>query len=160
MNVRLKFKKSTARKVVKDKSTNKAVSRLCLAKVKQVDGIWRAAIDVTLEYGDATMIEIDIKPETLVNKQYLFSKHKDETGRHTTIIRDKTWTHHGFNDEQYDVLRDGLIIAGHIYMQEGKYIFGYEEFVGYDYGRFINDVVIRTGTPVFHKGYGNNKQVS
>jgi len=158
LNVRLKFSSIKPARVIRERSTNKCVSRLCLAKVHFDEGKWCAIVDITLPDCETEYMQFEITDKSLVNPKYIFSKQKDETGHYETIIRDNTWKHHGYDTEKYDVLREGLIIAGHINKIEGQLYFIYEEFIGYDYSRFMNDIIIKTDTPVFKSGYGNNNR--
>lgn len=140
------------------------ISRKCYAVVKEIDGEFKAVININkqhirLKKGDELSSEQLILPFTersldLKNKIYVFLKEKDKYGHYVCVIRD-TITANLFPGlpTQYNAVHENLLLAGHIIRKNGKMYFEYEDLVAYHYlSEFhICDVEVDNNKPLFNK---------
>ena len=146
------------------KSTGSNISRKCLAVVKEIDGEFKAVINIDnkhiyLKEGDELSNEQLVLPFTeksldLKDKTYVFLKNKDKYGHYVCVIRDRN-TAHFFPGilTQYNTIHDNLLIAGHIIRKNGKMYFEYEDLVAHHYltESYICDVNVDDTKPLFNK---------
>ena len=140
------------------------ISRKCYAVVKEIDGEFKAVINIDkkhirLKKGDELSNEQLILPFTersldLKGKIYVFLKEKDEYGHYVCIIRD-TMTANLIPGlpTQYNTVHENLLLAGHIIRKNGKMYFEYEDLVAYHYlSEFrICDIEVDNTKPLFNK---------
>lgn len=63
-------------------------------------------------------------------KIYVFHKKRDKYNHIIAEIRDEFHAYHFPGSlDKYDVLKEGIVISGHIIKMNGKYYFDYEEFI-------------------------------
>ena len=148
----------------KVKSFDNSISRKCYAVVKEIDGEFKAVININKQYvrlkeGDELSDEQLILPFTersldLKGKIYVFLKEKDKYGHYVCIIRD-TMTANLIPGlpTQYNTVHENLLLAGHIIRKNGKMYFEYEDLVAYHYlSEFrICDVKVDDTKPLFNK---------
>lgn len=146
------------------KSTGSNISRKCLAVVKEIDGEFKAVINIDnkhiyLKEGDKLSNEQLVLPFTeksldLKDKIYVFLKNKDKYGHYVCVIRDRN-TAHFFpgTSIQYNTVHDNLLIAGHIIRKNGKMYFEYEDLVAHHYlaESYICNVNVDDTKPLFNK---------
>ena len=146
------------------KPTGSNISRKCYAVVKEIDGEFKAVINIDkqhirLKKGDELSNEQLILPFTersldLKGKIYVFLKEKDKYGHYVCVIRDRN-TAHFFPGipTQYNTIHDNLLIAGHIIRKNGKMYFEYEDLVAHHYlaESHICDVKVDNNKPLFNK---------
>lgn len=146
------------------KSIGSNISRKCLAIVKEIDGEFKAIINIDkkhiyLKEGDELSNEQLVLPFTeksldLKDKTYVFLKDKDKYGNYVCIIRDSnTASLFPSLPKQYNTFHENLLIAGHIIRKNGKMYFEYEDLVAYHYlsESRICDVIIDNTKPLFNK---------
>ena len=146
------------------KSTGSNISRKCYAVVKEIDGEFKAVININKEYvrlkeGDELSNEQLVLPFTeksldLKHKTYVFLKNKDKYGHYVCIIRDRNTAHFFAGiPTQYNTIHDNLLIAGHIIRKNGKMYFEYEDLVAHHYlaESHICDVKVDNNKPLFNK---------
>ena len=146
------------------KPTGNTISRKCLAVVKEIDGEFKAVINIDkkhiyLKEGDELSSEQLVLPFTeksldLKDKTYVFLKNKDKYGHYVCIIRNTMTAnlHPGF-PTQYNAVHENLLIAGHIIRKAGKMYFEYEDLVAHHYlsEYRICDVKVDDTKPLFNK---------
>lgn len=146
------------------KSTGNTISRKCYAVVKEIDGEFKAIINIDKHYirlkeGDELSNDQLILPFTersldLKDKLYVFLKEKDKYGHNVCIIRDAMTARISPGlPTQYNAVHDNLLIAGHIVRKNGKMYFEYEDLIKYHYlSEFgICEVKIDNDKPLFNK---------
>lgn len=144
------------------KSNN--ISRICLAVVKEIDGEFKAVINLDKKYirlkeGDELSNEQLVLPFTeksldLRDKTYVWLKKKDKYGHNVCIIRDSISAHlHPGIPEQYDVFKENCLLSGHIVRKDGKMYFNYEDLVATNYqiASYIIEINIDDTKPLFNK---------
>ena len=148
----------------KVKSFDNSISRKCYAVVKEIDGEFKAVINIDkqhirLKKGDELSNEQLILPFTersldLKGKIYVFLKEKDKYGHYVCIIRNtiNAELHPGL-PIQYNAVHENLLLAGHIIRKNGKMYFEYEDLVAHHYlAEFhICDVKVDNNKPLFNK---------
>lgn len=146
------------------KPTGSNISRKCYAVVKEIDGEFKAVININKQYvrlkeGDELSNEQLILPFTersldLKGKIYVFLKEKDKYGHYVCIIRD-TMTANLIPGLpiQYNTVHENLLLAGHIIRKNGKMYFEYEDLVAHHYlsESRICDVKVDDTKPLFNK---------
>ena len=146
------------------KSTGSNISRKCLAVVKEIDGEFKAIINIDnkhiyLKEGDELSNEQLILPFTersldLKGKIYVFLKEKDKYGHYVCIIRNSinAELHPGL-PIQYNAVHENLLLAGHIIRKNGIMYFEYEDLVAYHYlSKFhVSDIEVDDTKPLFNK---------
>lgn len=146
------------------KPTGNNISRKCYAVVKEIDGEFKAVINIDkqhirLKKGDELSNEQLILPFTkrsldLKDKIYVFLKEKDKYGHYVCVIRDIT-TANLFPGlpTQYNAVHENLLLAGHIIRKNGKMYFEYEDLVAHYYlsESHICDVKVDNSKPLFNK---------
>lgn len=146
------------------KPTGSNISRKCYAVVKEIDGEFKAVININkqhirLKEGDELSSEQLVLPFTersldLKGKIYVFLKEKDKYGHYVCVIRD-TMTANLSPDlpTQYNTVHENLLLAGHIIRKDGKMYFEYEDLVAYNYlsESRICDVKVDNTKPLFNK---------
>lgn len=146
------------------KPTGSNISRKCYAVVKEIDGEFKAVININkqhirLKQGDELSSEQLILPFTkrsldLKDKIYVFLKEKDKYGHYICVIRNPM-TANLFPGLpiQYNAVHENLLLAGHIIRKNGKMYFEYEDLVAYHYlSEFhICDVNVDNNKPLFNK---------
>lgn len=146
------------------KPTGNNISRKCYAVVKEIDGEFKAIINIDkqhirLKKGDELSNEQLILPFTkrslyLKDKIYVFLKEKDKYGHYVCVIRDTT-TANLFPGlpTQYNAVHENLLLAGHIIRKNGKMYFEYEDLVAHHYlsESHICDVKVDNSKPLFNK---------
>lgn len=146
------------------KLTGSNISRKCYAVVKEIDGEFKAVININkqhicLKEGDELSNEQLILPFTehsldLKGKIYVFLKEKDKYGHYVCVIRD-TMTANLYPGlpTQYNVVHENLLLAGHIIRKDGKMYFEYEDLVAHHYlsESRICDVKVDNTKPLFNK---------
>lgn len=146
------------------KPTGSNISRKCYAVVKEIDGEFKAVININkqhirLKEGDELSSEQLILPFTeksldLKGKTYVFLKEKDKYGHYVCMIRNTTTVNLAPGiPTQYNAVHENLLLAGHIIHKDGKMYFEYEDLVAYHYlskSRICNVKVDNT-KPLFNK---------
>lgn len=146
------------------KPTGSNISRKCYAVVKEIDGEFKAVININkqhirLKEGDELSSEQLILPFTeksldLKGKTYVFLKEKDKYGHYVCMIRDTMTANLAPGiPTQYNAVHENLLLAGHIIHKDGKMYFEYEDLVAYHYlseSRICNVKVDNT-KPLFNK---------
>lgn len=146
------------------KPTGSNTSRKCYAVVKEIDGEFKAVININkqhirLKEGDELSSEQLILPFTersldLKGKIYVFLKEKDKYGHYVCVIRDtmNAELHPGL-PTQYNTVHENLLLAGHIIRKNGIMYFEYEDLVAYHYlsESRICDVRVDNDKPLFNK---------
>lgn len=146
------------------KPTGSNISRKCYAVVKEIDGEFKAVININkqhirLKEGDELSSEQLILPFTeksldLKGKTYVFLKEKDKYGHYVCVIRDtmNAELHPGL-PIQYNTVHENLLLAGHIIRKNGIMYFEYEDLVAYHYlsESRICDVRVDNDKPLFNK---------
>lgn len=146
------------------KPTGSNISRKCYAVVKEIDGEFKAVININkqhirLKEGDELSSEQLILPFTersldLKGKIYVFLKEKDKYGHYVCVIRDtmNAELHPGL-PTQYNTVHENLLLAGHIIRKNGIMYFEYEDLVAYHYlsESRICDVRVDNDKPLFNK---------
>lgn len=146
------------------KLTGSNISRKCYAVVKEIDGEFKAVININkqhicLKEGDELSNEQLILPFTehsldLKGKIYVFLKEKDKYGHYVCVIRD-TMTANLYPGlpTQYNVVHENLLLAGHIIRKDGKMYFEYEDLVAHHYlsESRICDIEVDNTKPLFNK---------
>lgn len=146
------------------KPTGSNISRKCYAVVKEIDGEFKAVININkqhirLKEGDELSSEQLILPFTersldLKGKIYVFLKEKDKYGHYVCVIRDtmNAELHPGL-PTQYNTVHENLLLAGHIIRKNGIMYFEYEDLVAYHYlsESCICDVRVDNDKPLFNK---------
>lgn len=146
------------------KPTGSNISRKCYAVVKEIDGEFKAVINIDKQYirlkkGDELSNEQLILPFTersldLKGKIYIFLKEKDKYGHYICIIRNtiNAELHPGL-PIQYNAVHENLLLAGHIIRKNGKMYFEYEDLVAHHYlaESHICDVKVDNNKPLFNK---------
>lgn len=140
------------------------ISRKCLAVVKEIDGEFKAVINLDKKYirlkeGDELSNEQLVLPFTeksldLRDKLYVWLKKKDKYGHNVCIIRDSFTAHlHPGIPTQYDVFKENILISGHIVRKDGKMYFNYEDLVAFNYlnESYIIDINVDDTKPLFNK---------
>ncbi len=146
------------------KPTGSNISRKCYAVVKEIDGEFKAVININkqhirLKEGDELSNEQLILPFTeksldLKGKIYVFLKEKDKYGHYVCMIRDIMTANLAPGlPTQYNVVHENLLLAGHIICKDGKMYFEYEDLVAYHYlsESRICDVKVDNTKPLFNK---------
>lgn len=146
------------------KSTGSNISRKCYAVVKEIDGEFKAVININkqhirLKEGDELSNEQLVLPFTehsldLKGKIYVFLKEKNEYGHYVCVIRDTTTSNLAPGlPIQYNAVHENLLLAGHIIRKNGKMYFEYEDLVAYHYlsESLICDVKVDNTKPLFNK---------
>lgn len=146
------------------KPTGSNISRKCYAVVKEIDGEFKAVININKQYvrlkeGDELSNEQLILPFTersldLKGKIYVFLKEKDKYGHYVCIIRDiMTANLIPGLPIQYNTVHENLLLAGHIIRKNGKMYFEYEDLVAHHYlsESRICDVKVDDTKPLFNK---------
>lgn len=146
------------------KPTGSNISRKCYAVVKEIDGEFKAVININKQYvrlkeGDELSNEQLILPFTersldLKGKIYVFLKEKDKYGHYVCIIRDiMTANLIPGLPIQYNTVHENLLLAGHIIRKNGKMYFEYEDLVAHYYlsESRICDVKVDDTKPLFNK---------
>lgn len=87
---------------------------------------------------------LPLTPNSLIlkGKTHVFSKDKDKYGHRVCYIRERmnSIINPGL-DSQYDVLKEGLLISGHIVKKDNKTYFDYENIVAFtENGAHIDNV--------------------
>lgn len=149
---------------VKSKTKSNNISRKCFAVVKEIDGEFKAVVNISKNYicikeGDKLSNEQLILPFTknsleLKDKSYVFLKNKDEYNHYVCIIRDiKEANLYPGTKDQYDVVKNNILIAGYIVNKNNKMYFEYEDLVSFHYlAEFhISDIKIDDTKPLFTK---------
>lgn len=144
------------------KPTSSNISRKCYAVVKEIDGEFKAIINIDKKYiylkeGDELSNEQLILPFTeksldLKDKTYVFLKNKDEYGHFVCVIRNNNIAHLSpGTPTQYNAVHENLLIAGHIIRKDGKMYFEYEDLVANHYlsEYHICDVKVDNTKPLF-----------
>lgn len=148
----------------KSKPTGSNISRKCYAVVKEIDGEFKAVINIDkkhirLKKGDELSNEQLILPFTessldLKGKIYVFLKEKDKYGHYVCIIRNaiNAELHPGL-PIQYNAVHENLLLAGHIIRKNDKMYFEYEDLVAHHYlaESHICDVKVDNNKPLFNK---------
>ena len=146
------------------KPTGSNISRKCYAVVKEIDGEFKAVINIDkkhirLKKGDELSNEQLVLPFTeksldLKDKTYVFLKNKDKYGHYVCIIRDaiNAELHPGL-PIQYNAVHENLLLAGHIIRKNDKMYFEYEDLVAHHYlaESHICDVKVDNNKPLFNK---------
>lgn len=146
------------------KPTGSNISRKCYAVVKEIDGEFKAVININkqhirLKKGDELSNEQLILPFTersldLKGKIYVFLKEKDKYGHYVCIIRNtiNAELHPGL-PTQYNAVHENLLLAGHIIRKNDKMYFEYEDLVAHHYlaESHICDVKVDNNKPLFNK---------
>lgn len=146
------------------KPTGNNISRKCYAVVKEIDGEFKAVINMDKQHirfkkGDELSNEQLILPFTkrsldLKDKIYVFLKEKDKYGHYVCVIRDTT-TANLFPGlpTQYNAVHENLLLAGHIIRKNDKMYFEYEDLVAHHYlsESYICDVKVDNTKPLFNK---------
>lgn len=148
----------------KSKQTGNNISRKCYAVVKEIDGEFKAVININkqhirLKEGDELSNEQLVLPFTersldLKGKIYVFLKEKDKYGYYVCMIRDTMTANLAPGlPTQYNVVHENLLLAGHIIRKDGKMYFEYEDLVAYHYlsESRICDVKVDNDKPLFNK---------
>ena len=148
----------------KFKSTGNTISRKCYAVVKEIDGEFKAVININKQYirlkeGDELSNEQLVLPFTeksldLKDKIYVFLKEKDKYGHYCCVIRDEfTAKWHPGLPIQYNAVHENLLLAGHIIRKNGIMYFEYEDLVAYHYlSKFhVSDIEVDDTKPLFNK---------
>lgn len=125
-------------KLKQENKSFKTIGKKCKAVVIEDNGIFKAKLIISpVEKEEDELKDIHIIPFTeesfnLKNKTHVFLKEKDEYGHLICIIRDNIEARisPGTNS-QYDVLKKGLRIIGHIINKHGKHYFNYEQLESY-----------------------------
>lgn len=144
--------KAVNSKVINKTKTFTKISRRCFATIIKIDNEFKAKINLLDNSIDPTIICIPLTPKSLdlKGKSHAWSKLKDEHGRNILFIRDtyKAYNHPG-SAEQYDSVREGLLLSGHIYKCDNKMYFDFEEIVAYSpKGSHITIVNVDTSKPL------------
>lgn len=134
-------------KTHKIKKTNSfsIVSKKISAVVILENGIYKARITTSPVEGCPTEYRVlPFTPNslTLKGKTYVFAKNKDKYGKYVCVIRDvnKANLSPGI-DEQYDVLKLGIIILGRIIKKDGVLYFDYIDLIAYkENGKLIDNL--------------------
>ena len=156
--------KSASKSKRKSKPTGSNISRKCYAVVKEIDGEFKAVINIDkqhirLKKGDELSNEQLILPFTersldLKGKIYVFLKEKDKYGHYVCIIRNtiNAELHPGL-PIQYNAVHENLLLAGHIIRKNDKMYFEYEDLVAHHYlaESHICDVKVDNNKPLFNK---------
>lgn len=140
------------------------ISRKCYAVVKEIDGEFKAVININkqhirLKEEDELSNEQLILPFTersldLKDKIYVFLKEKDKYGHYVCIIRDTMTANLSPGlPIQYNTVHENLLLAGHIIRKNDKMYFEYEDLVAYHYlsESRICDVKVDNTKPLFNK---------
>ena len=148
----------------KVKSFDNSISRKCYAVVKEIDGEFKAVINIDKKYihlkeGDELSNEQLILPFTkrsldLKDKIYVFLKEKDKYGHYICIIRNiMTANLSPGLPTQYNTVHENLLLAGYIIRKDGKMYFEYEDLVKHHYlsKSSLCEVKIDTTKPLFNK---------
>lgn len=146
------------------KLTDSNISRKCYAVVKEIDGEFKAVVNINkqhirLKEGDELSNEQLILPFTersldSKGKIYVFLKEKDKYGHYICIIRDKMTANLSPGlPTQYNTVHENLLLAGHIIRKNGKMYFEYEDLVAHHYlsESCIYDVKVDNTKPLFNK---------
>lgn len=146
------------------KSTGTTISRKCFAVVKIIENEFKAIINIDkqkirIKEGDEISNEQIVLPFTeqslsLHNKIYVWLKHKDKYNHDICIIRDPNVAEMRPGiPAQYNVLKDNLLIVGHIIRKNGKMYFDYEDVIAFHYlaQSKINNISIDDTKPLFNK---------
>lgn len=143
----------TPAKPKREVKRSKTVSRRCLAVVILEDRIYKARIasSPVEESQEYIICPFTDKSLSLKGKTHVFLKHKDELGNNVCVIRDiiKAVSSPGC-ETQYDVLKEGLVLSGHIIKEHNKMYFEYEDLVAFSEttNKIINPI-IKENTPLF-----------
>lgn len=146
------------------KLTDNNISRKCYAVVKEIDGEFKAVVNINkqhirLKEGDELSNEQLILPFTersldSKGKIYVFLKEKDKYGHYICIIRDKMTANLSPGlPTQYNTIHENLLLAGHIIRKNGKMYFEYEDLVAHHYlsESCIYDAKVDNTKPLFNK---------
>lgn len=146
------------------KHSSNSISRKCYAVVKEIDGEYKAVINIDkkhirLKEGDEVTNEQLILPFTeqsldLKDKIYVFAKNKDKYGHNVCIIRNSiTASLSPGLPVQYNVFHENLLIAGHIIRKNGKMYFEYEDLVKFHYSHQSPLCIVKVDDtkPIFNK---------
>ena len=125
-------------KLKQETKSFKTVGKKCKAVVIEDNGIFKAKlISSPVENNENELKDIHIIPFSeesfnLKGKTHVFLKEKDKYGHLICIIRDEIESRisPGTNT-QYDVLKKGLRLIGHVVNKHGKHYFNYEELDAY-----------------------------
>ena len=156
--------KPTSKSKRESKLTGSNISRKCYAVVKEIDGEFKAVINIDKKYihlkeGDELSNEQLILPFTkrsldLKDKIYVFLKEKDKYGHYICIIRNiMTANLSPGLPTQYNTVHENLLLAGYIIRKDGKMYFEYEDLVKHHYlsKSSLCEVKIDTTKPLFNK---------
>lgn len=156
--------KPASKSKLESKPTGSNISRKCYAVVKEIDGEFKAVININKQYvrlkeGDELSNEQLILPFTersldLKGKIYVFLKEKDKYGHYVCIIRDiMTANLIPGLPIQYNTVHENLLLAGHIIRKNGKMYFEYEDLIAHHYlsESRICDVKVDDTKPLFNK---------
>lgn len=125
-------------KVSRNKDFIKVGKKCHAVVIKENDELKaRITISPVEEYEDFIPQEYMVLPFTseslnLKNKKYVFGKDRDKYGHYICFIREHmdSVINPGLNT-QYDVLKEGLLISGHIVKKDNKQYFNYEQLVAF-----------------------------
>lgn len=134
------------------KNKDKIISRKCYAVVILIDGELKAAVNY--QTNEELILPFTEESLRLKDKEYVFLKKKDKYNHHVCIMRDNlTSSISPGIDDQYDVLHENLLIAGHIIRKNNKMYFEYEDLVKFNHlsDYIINDVRVDESKPLFNK---------
>ena len=156
--------KTASKSKRESKPTGSNISRKCYAVVKEIDGEFKAVINIDKKYihlkeGDELSNEQLILPFTkrsldLKDKIYVFLKEKDKYGHYICIIRNiMTANLSPGLPTQYNTVHENLLLAGYIIRKDGKMYFEYEDLVKHHYlsKSSLCEVKIDTTKPLFNK---------
>lgn len=139
-------------KIKRESRTSIKVGKMCHGVIiKDADGILKVRLTQSPveERDDKETSEFRVLPLTpksfvLKDKTYVFAKFKDKYNHPICIIRTETTAHlHPGLNTQYDALREGLLIAGHVVKRDDKYLFDYEALVAFtELGAHINEPIL------------------
>ena len=123
-------------KVKRKNNSFTKIGKKCNAVIINHDDELKAKI-ITSPVEDSVQQEFLVLPLTpdsfnLKGKTYVFAKNKDEYGHYICIIRERinSIINPGL-DTQYDALKEGLLISGHIVEKDNKRYFSYENIVAF-----------------------------
>lgn len=146
------------------KFSGNVISRKCLAVVTKIENEYKAIVNydkqaIRVHENDELSNEQLILPFTeksleLRDKEYVFLKEKDKYGHNVCVIREYMDAHlNPGTPTQYDVVKENILIAGHIVRKNGKMYFEYEDLVAYYYlsESRIRNINVDNTKPLFTK---------
>ena len=141
-------KSTKVSKVPKELQGYTKVGSKQLAVVIKVDGIFKAKLTSSPVEETQELQVVPFTPRSLElrGKSCVFLKVKDERNRSICYMRSvENSKYNPGLQEQYDVLKEHIVISGHLYRKAGMLYFDYEKLVAFkENGAHLDEIMIES----------------